>query len=66
MAGSEPSLAADVHVWQARLEPGAGRWALREVLSRYLDEDPAAMLPDPRFTSGWSRRQIAVNLRFCR
>lgn len=43
MAGSEPSLAADVHVWQARLEPGAGRWALRQVLSRYLDEDPAAI-----------------------
>ena len=43
MARSEPSLATDVHVWQARLEPGAARWALRGVLSRYLDEDPAAI-----------------------
>lgn len=33
----------DLHVWQARLEPGAARWALRGVLSRYLDEDPAAI-----------------------
>jgi len=43
MAGSEPSLATDVHVWQARLEPGAARWALRGVLCRYLGEDPAAI-----------------------
>jgi 4'-phosphopantetheinyl transferase len=43
MAGSEPSLATDVHVWQARLEPGAAHGALRGVLSRYLDEDPAAI-----------------------
>jgi phosphopantetheinyl transferase len=33
----------DLHVWQARLESGAARWALRGVLSRYLDEDPAAI-----------------------
>jgi phosphopantetheinyl transferase len=32
-----------MHVWQARLEPGAARWALRSVLSQYLDEDPAAI-----------------------
>jgi 4'-phosphopantetheinyl transferase len=43
MAGSKPSLATDVHVWQARLEPGAARGALRGVLSGYLDEDPAAI-----------------------
>lgn len=43
MAGSEPSLATEVHVWQARLEPGAAHGALRGVLSRYLDEDPAAI-----------------------
>jgi phosphopantetheinyl transferase len=33
----------ELHVWQARLEPGAARWALRGVLSRYLDKDPAAI-----------------------
>ena len=33
----------ELHVWQARLDSGAVRWALRGVLSRYLDEDPAAI-----------------------
>ncbi len=33
----------DLHVWQARLEPGAARWALLGVLSRYIDKDPAAI-----------------------
>lgn len=43
MAAPEPSLATDVHIWQARLEPGAAHGALRGVLSRYLGEDPAAI-----------------------
>jgi phosphopantetheinyl transferase len=43
MAGSEPNLATDVHVWQARIESGAAHGALRGVLSRYLDGSPAAI-----------------------
>lgn len=43
MTNSEPSLATGVHVWQARLEPGAAHGALRGVLSRYLGGDPAAI-----------------------
>lgn len=33
----------ELHVWQARLGPGAARSALLGVLSRYLDEDPAVI-----------------------
>jgi 4'-phosphopantetheinyl transferase len=43
MAGSMPSLATDLHVWQARAAPGAAHGALRGVLSGYLGEDPAAI-----------------------
>jgi phosphopantetheinyl transferase len=79
MAGWKPSLATDVHVWQARLEPAAARSALRGVLSRYLDEDPEAielrsgergkpMLadPDPRLRFNLSHSGGLVLIAVCR